>query len=631
MRNYGTRGTCSNTTAACILVALATLLTPAPSGAQTPPSFTISTIAGNGTAGFAGDGGPATAAQLNNPCSLLVDGSGNIFIGDQVNYRIRKITPDGNINTVVGNGTSGDSGSGGAATSAEIRSPCGLALDGSGNLYLSDTGSFKIKKFAGANVTDYAGDGTGGYLGDGQTPLSTAEFNNPTGLALDASGNLYIGDSGNDVIREITSSGALSTFAGQTNSGLAIPGYLGDGGPASQAQFDNPTGLVFDPAGNLYVVDTDNGVIRKITPGGGTITTIAGNGGNGYSGDGGPATSAMLNHPRSIALDAAGNIYIADTDNNRIRVVLPTGQIYTVAGTGRIGNSGDGGPATGAALSFPTAVAVARSGNVYVADTQNSDIRLLTLNAIPSASPAVSSVISASQFGSLTAVAPGSWIEIYGSNLAVDARAWTTADFNGTNAPISLDQTSVTVGGQNAVVSYISPRQVNVQIPNVGPGSQPLVVKGANGSSAPFTITVKSTDAGLWAPAALLASGKQYTAVFNDNSGAFVMPAGAVSGVNSRAAHVGDTIVLWGIGFGSVTPNEGSGAIVESMNALTTPVQFTVGGQPATTMYAGLAPQEIGLYQFNLVVPNVAPGAAIPVTFSQGGVAATQTVYIAVQ
>ncbi len=627
MRKNGTGGICSNRTVACILAGAGLLLTPAASRAQAPPAFTISTIAGTGAAGFTGDGGAATAAQLNNPCALLVDRSGNIYIGDQINYRVRKMTNGGNISTVVGNGTAGDTGSGGAATSAEIRSACGLAVDGSGNLYLSDTGSFKIKKVTSSGtISDFAGNGTGGLAGDGQA-LNVAEFNRPTGLVLDAAGNLYIADSGNHAIRKITASGTLSTFAGNGR-----PGYIGDGGAAGSAQLNNPTALAIDAAGNIYVADTDNGVIRKITPGGGTITTIAGTGSNGYSGDGGPATSATLNHPRGLAVDAAGNIYIADTVNHRIRVVLTNGKIYTVAGTGGIGKGGDGGSATRAGLNFPTALAIDGAGNVYVADSQNNEIRMLALIPVPPGPPAVNGVISASQFGAFAAAAPGSWIEIYGSNLAGDTRNWTTADFNGNFAPTALDQTSVTIGGQAAFISAISPGQVNVQIPsNVGPGPQPLIVTTAAGVSAPFTITVKAAQPGLYAPAQLLAGGKQYTAQFNSAPQTYVMPAGAVSGVTSSPAHVGDTIVVWGVGFGPVTPAINAGQIVQQLNTLTVPVQFSIGGIPAAVSYAGLAPQAVGLYQFNIVVPNVPPGDALPLTFSQGGVAGTQTLYIAVQ
>ena len=599
------------------------------SQAQAPPAYTISTIVGSTGGGFSGDSGPAASAQINDPCALLLDGSGNIYIGDQLNYRVRKIT-GGNISTVVGTGTAGDTGAGakgGPATSANIRTPCGLVLDGSGNLYLSDTGNHEVKKVTTAGtITTIAGTGTGGFAGDNH-PGTEAELNNPTGLVIDAAGNLYIADSGNHVIRKLSPGGTMSSFAGN-----ATAGYLGDNGAAGGAELNNPTGLAIDAAGNMYVADTNNGVIRKITPGGGSITTIAGNGFNRYSGDDGPATKAALNNPRGVAVDAAGNVYIADTLNSRIRMVTPDGIIHTIAGVGGFGYSGDGGPATRAALAFPTAVRVDASGNVYIADTQNSAIRLLTPVAFPTAPPTVSSVNSASEFGAAPSVAPGSWIEVHGANLAVTTRFWTHSEFNGNQAPISLDSTSVTIGGQHAFVYAISSGQVNVQVPsNVTAGPQSLTVSTPAGTSAPITVTVKATQPGLYAPAVLQVGGKQYTAQYNDATHTFIMPAGAVSGINSQPAHAGDLIVLYGVGFGPVSPNVDAGQTVQQLNALTVPVQFSVGGAPATLIYAGLAPQAIGLYQFNLVVPNVAPGSVVPITFSQGGVAGTQTLYIAVQ
>jgi uncharacterized protein (TIGR03437 family) len=628
MRKNSTGEPFSNRVKFCLLAGMAMFVGSYPSAAQAPAAYTISTIVGTGTAGFAGDGGPAVSAQINDPCALALDGSGNLFIGDELNYRIRKVTADGNISTVAGTGTAGDSGTGGAATSAAIRVPCGMALDGSGNLIFADTTNHEIKRIAtSGTITTIAGTGTGGYAGD-LHPATQAQLNNPTGIAIDAGGNIYIADSGNHVIRILTTDGNIQTFAGTGKAG-----YFGDGGPAgATTQLSNPTGLVMDAAGNLYVADSGNGVIRKITPGGGLITTIAGNGFNSYGGDGKPATQAALDHPRAVSVDPAGNLYIADTLNSRIRVVTPDGIINTIAGTGTLGSGGDGGPALQAQMFFPTAVRVNAAGNIYVADTQNSRVRLLTPGVAPGATPTISSIVSATEFGAFPEVAPGSWIEVHGANIASEARLWTAADFSGTNAPVSLDHVSVTIAGQNAFVYAISPKQVSVQVPsNVGPGPQTLTVTTPGGTSNSLQVMIKATQPGLYAPATLVAGGSQYTAEFNDASVTFVMPSGAVSGLSSRPAHAGEVIVLWGTGFGAVSPNISAGEVVQEYNSLMTPVQFTVGGVPATTLYAGLAPDEIGLYQFNLVVPNVAPGSAVPVTFNQGGVAGAQTLYIAVE
>ena len=253
--------------------------------------------------------------------------------------------------------------------------------------------------------------------------------------------------------------------------------------------------------------------------------------------------------------------------------------------------------------------------------------------ALCQALPAVASggVISAGSFGAFTAVAPGSWIEIYGSNLAAHSRSWSGADFNGINGPTSLDGTSVTIGGQKAFVDYISPGQVNVQVPsNIGTGSQPLVVQTPAGLSAAYSVTVNAQQPGLLAPASFGIGGKQYvTAVFSD--GSYVLPPGAIPGLASRRAQPGDNIEFYGVGFGSVTPDTPAGAIVQHLNTLVAPLHIYFGQMEASWSYAGLAPQAVGLYQFNVVVPNVGGGDTIPLTFSMAGTLGHQTLYIPVQ
>jgi uncharacterized protein (TIGR03437 family) len=250
------------------------------------------------------------------------------------------------------------------------------------------------------------------------------------------------------------------------------------------------------------------------------------------------------------------------------------------------------------------------------------------------AQPAVASggVISAGSFGAFSAVAPGSWIEIYGSNLAVDSRSWSGADFNGINGPTSLDGTSVTIGGQPAFLDYISPGQVNVQVPsNIGTGSQPLIVQTPAGSSAAYSVTVNAQQPGLLAPASFSVGGKQYvTALFSDGA-TYVLPPGAIPGLASRRAQPGDNIAFYGVGFGSVTPDTPAGEIVQHLNTLVAPLHIYFGQMEATWSYAGLAPNAVGLYQFNVVVPNVAGGDAIPLTFSLAGTLGHQTLYMPVQ
>ena len=370
------------------------------------PSFNISNVAGTGTPGYAGDGAAATSAQLSLPFSVAIAGS-NIYIADQANNRIRLVT-NGNISTFAGSGTAGNSGDGSTATKALMTSPTGVATDSAGNLYLSDTVSAEIRKVSGGNINLFAGTPiTPGFFGDGAA-ANLAEVSQPSGLAVDLAGNVYIADTFNDRMRKVTTDGNIATVAGNGTTG-----YSGDGGPAIGAGLNNPEAVAVDAAGNLYIADAINNRIRKVTTDG-NIRTIAGSStAGGYGGDGGLATNALLNHPRGVAVDGAGNIYIADTFNQRVRIVVPSGIIYTIAGLGVQGYAGDGGPALLAEFNFPTGVTVS-GANVYICDSSNAAVRLLT--PAPS-SPTILSggVVGASAYGAFPTVAPGSWIEIYGN------------------------------------------------------------------------------------------------------------------------------------------------------------------------------------------------------------------------
>ena len=324
---------------------------------------TITTVAGNGTTGFSGDGGPATSASLS-PDGLALDSAGNLYISDYANNRIRKVS-GGTIATVAGNGKAGFSGDGGPATSASLNDPAGVAIDSAGNLYISDSSNKRIRKVTGTTIATVAGNGNLGFSGDGG-PATSASLNMPAGVAADSAGNVYVADSGNSRIRRV-SSGTIATAAGNGSYK-----FSGDGGPATSASLNSPSGTAVDSAGNLYIADPGNQRIRKVSSG--TITTVAGNGFIEYSGDGGPATSASLSGPEGVAVDSAGNLYIADSVNNRIRKVSG-GTITTVAGNGATGFSGDGGPATSASLFNPYGVAVDSAGNLYIADTNNNRVR----------------------------------------------------------------------------------------------------------------------------------------------------------------------------------------------------------------------------------------------------------------
>ena len=351
------------------------------------PNGSIRTVAGNGAHGFSGDGGPATSAALNNPSGVAVDSTGNLFIADSRNNRIRKVSPSGIITTVAGDGTTAFSGDGGPATSASL-SPSGVAVDSSGNLFIADSRNNRIRKVSPSGIiTTVAGDGTTAFSGDGGPATSASLYLNVGGVAVDGSGNLFIADCVHNRIRKVSSDGIITTVAGGGASGL------GDGGPATSVALSFPSGVAADAAGNFFIADTINNRIRKVSPSG-TITTVAGNGTQGFSGDGGSATSAALQihevavNPTGIAVDGSGNLFIGDTDNERIRKVATNGIITTVAGNGAYGFSGDGGPATSASLQVSAfsngggAVAVDGSGNIFIADTFNQRIRKVSPSGI---------------------------------------------------------------------------------------------------------------------------------------------------------------------------------------------------------------------------------------------------------
>jgi uncharacterized protein (TIGR03437 family) len=469
----------------------------------------IATVAGDGTFGFSGDNGPATSAQLNGPSGVAVDFAGGLYIGDQLNQRIRKVSNEvittvagggssigdsgpatsaqfapagvavdsagnlyiadsynnrirkvtnGVIATVAGNGTQGFSGDNGPATSAQLNFgnggyPVGIAVDSAGSLFIADFANYRIRKVTNGVITTVAGNGTPGFSGD-NGPATSAQLNNRGGLAVDSAGNLYIADSGNARVRKV-SNGVITTVAGGGSS-------FGDNGPATSAQL-SVGGIALDSAGNLYIADFYNYRVRKVSNG--VITTVAGDGVPGFSGDDGPATSAQLAYPQGVAVDSAGNLYIADTDNSRIRKVS-NGAITTVAGNGTSGYSGDGGPATSAELEVPEDIAVDSAGKVYIADWNNWTVRVLTPPSCTySVSPTAWQAPTAG--GNLTvgiqtaascawAVSgPPSWITVSGASSGAGSASLSLAvGPNNTGVPLSA---IIVVAGVSVAVTQPAP------------------------------------------------------------------------------------------------------------------------------------------------------------------------------
>jgi sugar lactone lactonase YvrE len=311
-----------------------------------------------------GDDGPATHASLNYPDGLAVDSSGNLFIVDTWDARVRKVDAAGTITTVAGNGVTGYSGDGGPATGAQINQATAIAVDAAGDLYIADTGNQRIRKVsANGTITTVAGNGTAGYSGDGG-PAAVASLNSPGGVAIDAGGNLYIADMSNNRIRVVNQRGIIGTVAGN-----GVAGFAGDGGAATSAALNAPNGVTFDRSGILYIADRGNQRIRSVS--GGIIRTFAGE----FHGDGAPGVFAQLIAPSAVTQDKSGNLYATDAGGNSVRKIAPDGTITTLAGTGAAGSAGDGGPAIAAQLNQPGGIAVDASGAVFIADTGNNRIR----------------------------------------------------------------------------------------------------------------------------------------------------------------------------------------------------------------------------------------------------------------
>ncbi len=604
--------------------------------------------------GFSGDGGPATsAAMLGTDVhqGIAVDAAGNIYIADILNHRIRKVDTNGIINTVAGSGQVVGGGAG-QATAVALFNPHAVAVDAAGSFYIADTSNSRIRKVDPAgNATVIAGTGAIGFSGDGGL-ATAAQLNQPRSVTVDRAGNVYFSDFGNIRIRKVDAAGVITTVAG-----TGSVGFSGDGGPATSAPLTSPLGVAVDASGNLYIADSGNDRIRKVDPAG-IITTIAGNGNpvGGFT-DGGPALSTTLFSPRDVAVAANGDIYFADFGNNRIRKISATPPSVSVTGnvtslSFSAASAGAASPmqrvnlgSSAAALTFATSVATSSGGgwlsvtpangttptamNVSVSSTglapgaydgtvtvtpdgvQNVALKVavtLTVAGAPGA-PAISAggVVNGASFAAFpTPVTAGAIVAIFGVGLAPS-----TANATAVPLPTDLAGTQVLMNGLPAPLFFVSSAQINAQVPWELRGNSTINVRvTANG--APSNTEVVQFAGG--SPGVFTLPGTSAGILTHGADGTLVTAA-------SPAAR-GEVLVLYATGLGKVTNTPASGAASPSgplaVNTGLTTVTF--GFQPATIYFAGLSPGFVGLYQINLQVPQAAPvGDEVAVQVLAGG------------
>ncbi len=520
---------------------------------------TMQTIAGDGSWTTVLDGNLATRANLDLPQSEVLDGAGNLYIADSAHNRVREVfASNATITTIAGNGNPSYTGDGGLAVNATLNTPSSVALDGAGDLYIADTGNNVIRRIVLATgvITTVAGNGTAGSSGDGGQATS-ATLDNPLGVSVDTAGNLYIADTYNHKIREVTTAGVISTIAGNgTTQSNGAGSYGGDGGPATQAGLNYPFAVAFDSTGNMYIPDSGNNRVRVVNAGTQVISTFAGNGTQGFAGDGGPAIQANLYSPSGVTFDPVGNLYIADTQNNRIRKVsATTGNIATVAGNGIGGYSGDNGSAYAAGLYGPYGLEIDPDGNLLIADYFDQRIRRVQVNL--------------ATFKLTTSVRQGD----------KSATQLQTLENDGTGA---LDLTAITPDSNSAIDSTVT--TCNVGSPQLALNSDCIL--GAqfapNISGNPLTATITTT-------------------ANSDNSPLLIEITGDATAVNSTTttltatpnpADFGQSIILQA----SVTTGSGTGA-------LTGTISFSDGSH---TLVSGLPLNSSGLASYS--VNNLAVG-----------------------
>jgi uncharacterized protein (TIGR03437 family) len=727
------------------------------------PDGTIGTIAGTGVAGFGGDGGPATAAQLAFPAGLALDGAGDLFIVDTLNVRIRKVlagvgtistvcsqqsfgmpyiqlsglaadaagnlyipesansfvwrltpagaltqvagtpgsgayTGDGQlavqtalntpvevaldaagdlyisearrvrevsaatgiINTVAGNGTFGFSGDGGSASMAVLNTPTGIALN-SGSLSIADQDNQRVRQVSGGLISTVAGNGVESYSGDG-LPATSASLAGPTAVAFDPAGNLYIADTGNNRVRQVGSSGVITTFAGDG----ATVGFGGEGNPATLTPLDAPQGVAADSAGNVYIADTNHNRVIQVdtsgnmhtvagtgTPGdlygptglaldtggdlyiadtqnhrvrmlsaGGVLSTVAGTGTGGFSGDGGAAAAAELSYPSAVAVDPSGNLYIADTGNNRVRLVAPNGNIATIAGTGQATYNGDNGPALQTDLYNPAGLALDGQGNIWVSDTGNDRVCLMSATQTVVTPLQPIGVALASSASLLPGpLAPGEIFSIFAQGIGPETALLGAFDTTGILST-SLGTVQVLFNNTPAPLYYVQSQQINAQVPYemAGQTSAQLQVVYQGATVATVQVTLADANPALFT----LSNGKGNAVAVNQdgsiNSGQHPAPRGSI-------------VVLYATGEGQTSAAGVTGQAAQApYPEPLLPVTVTMANIPANILFAGEAPGFVGLLQINAQVPSgFVPTGDLPVVLSVGTYQSPAGVTIAVE